>query len=179
MNDLKNFLTRSAFLVGMILLPSISSNSNAVLRAAPHAAEILLEPITISAKRITRTKEFAGFKLQGSLDTSVDEKLVYALQAYKELGAPDVEISSLKRHKWNPKSKHRLGKAADFEFSPEMIDWLVSEKGIYWRERYGITFLIEARPGAKILKSYLQDKKYSEFVFQNPSATGPHIHINI
>lgn len=122
-----------------------------------------------------RTREFLSFKLLGSVNTNVSDSLVEALKAYT---GPTVGITSLRRH-WNSKSAHNHGKAVDFEFSKELIEWLISDEGQHWLNNHSLMFYIESVPGAKCLKPYKADERYAQYVFENPQATGDHIHIGI
>lgn len=179
MSTLKQFLVQGAVIVGIMLSPTSASIPLSAANVKQYA--YTLDQVVVTAKKVKRktSKEFLGFKLQKGLDTSVHSKLEDALKDFKSSNAPEVVISSLKRHKWNIRSKHRAGKAVDFEFSHELIVWLVSEEGTAWRTKHNVTFYIEDRPNSKVLKPYLQDNKYSQFVYENPNATGDHIHINI
>lgn len=162
--------------LSLVVLPIFAGNSTPLRAESYH---IQLKEFVVTAQKTTKhssTKSFfLNFKTERGLDTSIDSSLVTALNAYT---GPEVTISSLKRHKWNSKSKHRIGRAADFEFNPELIEWLVSEEGSLWRTQYGINFFIEGKPGSKLIKSYKRGV-YEEFVFENPYATGDHIHIDI
>ena len=177
MKYVKHSLKCLAIIAGMVL--PVTANIANPVPVTEYSIE--LSHVTVTAKKIRKNKtmSFLGFRLQKCLDTSVNPKLKEALIEFKFLGGPDVRISSLVRHKWSSKSKHRCGKAVDFEFSHELIDWLVSEVGKSWMEKHGMTFFIEDVPGSKVLKPYLQDVKYVKYVFENPYATGPHIHLNI
>ncbi len=176
MSKLKNFLVYGGLTLCMMFPTSASITSNA-LYAAPHEQTFVLPQVVITAKKLH--KHFLGFQLQKGLDTSVESKLKEALTELRDLGAPNVRISSLKRHKWNPKSKHRCGKAVDFEFSHDLIVWLVGETGSQWRAKYGITFYIESKPHDKTLIPYKENTSTAKYVFENPFATNDHIHLNI
>lgn len=165
------------------------------LKAAPLALSLLVSPVEsapngsvvemkqeftlvmpVKAKKKERGAfEFLGFKLQGALNTNITPQLRTALLEYT---GPKIQITSLRRH-WGTNSRHEHGKAVDLEFSHELIHWLVSDEGKLWRDKFGFTFYIEDRPGRKSLIPYKEDPVFSEFVFENRHATGPHIHLNI
>lgn len=123
----------------------------------------------------TAVKEFLQFKVLGKVNTNISLALKVALTEYQ---GPEVSITSLKRS-WNNKSAHNHGNAVDFEFDGELIKWLVSTDGQAWLERHNLMFYIEDKPGSKILTPYKTDPLYAKFVFENPNATGDHIHIAI
>lgn len=178
MKHLKSFLVRGSLVLIPLIFPVSINRASPIIEASIHTIE--LKPVTIVGGKIRKkSTSFLGFTLQKNLNTAVDNRLKEALIEFKTLNVPTVIISSLVRHKWNPKSKHRTGKAVDFEFNHELIDWLVSEEGQIWINKYGITFYIEDKPGSKALIPYLKNSKYSKYVFENKYATGKHIHINI
>lgn len=121
------------------------------------------------------SKNFLGFRLLGRLNTNIHHNLKLALTEYN---GPKKAITSLRRN-WRTNSKHNCGKAVDFEFDHSLIEWLVSEEGTAWRNKYGFTFYIEDRPGRKSLIPYKQNPVFNEYVFENPNATGPHIHLHL
>lgn len=108
------------------------------------------------------------------VDTSVSEQLKLALS---DFNGPKVRVNSLRRH-YRKASAHYHGKAVDLEFCPNLISYLLSDEGRVWREKYGITFYIEGKPGSKKVKQY-EEGPSSEFVFYNPRATGDHVHLEI
>lgn len=174
-------LITQALLVSLLGVPS---NATTV----PNFVDIR-EPITIvepsykhpiakvHTKRniFTAAKEFLQFKVLGKVNTNVSLALRVALTEYQ---GPEVSITSLKRS-WNNKSAHNHGNAVDFEFDEELIKWLVSTDGQAWLDRHNLMFYIEDKPGSKVLKPYKTNPLYAEFVFENPNATGDHIHIAI
>ena len=117
---------------------------------------------------------FLGFKLEQTLNTRISNELTKALLSYT---GPKVTISSLRR--FGTRSKHCCGKAVDFAWKTELIDYLVSPEGTAWRECHNLTFYIEAKPKDSILLPYKKDENYKQYVFENPKATGPHIHLNL
>lgn len=135
-------------------------------------SSIELAPVTIKAKKTKEIKSFLGFKLLGKCDYKISDELFEALEDYN---GPEVRITSLKRH-WNPHSQHFHGNAVDFEWNEELIDYLITSS---WLEHYNLMFYIEDKPGSKKLFKYKKDPMYSKYVFENPAATGPHIHIGI
>lgn len=137
--------------------------------------EIKLEEVVVKAKPVTRTsKTFLGFELQQPLNTNISSRLKEMLKSYS---GPKVRINSLRR--FGNKSKHCSGNAVDLEWNTDLINYLVSPEGQQWINQWNLTFYIEAKPGDKCLLPYKKDKLYSEYVFENPSATGPHIHLNL
>lgn len=136
--------------------------------------------------QVQRGKHFCGFHVYADADTSVSQRLKAALETYE---GPKSKVSSLKRHKRN-KSDHNHGNAADFEFSDDMINYLVSENGKAWLKAHGLYFYIEAKPwseklskkqkrGYKRAAAYLANPATAKHVFFNPGATGPHIHLGV
>lgn len=120
-------------------------------------------------------KEVQGFKVLGRVNASISAQLDAALASYT---GPNVSITSLRRY-WNNKSAHRHGNAVDFEWSPELIKWLETPEGVNWLTTNNLMYYIEAKPGTKVLQPYKQDSISSQYVFENPNATGPHVHIQI
>lgn len=112
-----------------------------------------------------------GFILYTPVDTTMKSEFRLALQEYT---GPAVKINSLKRH--GTRSAHCKGLAVDLEFSPQLIDYLVSEEGQVWLKNHSLMFYIEGKPGSRKVRSYQRDV-YAEYVFFNPEATGDHIHI--
>lgn len=183
MSKLGKALRRLSILASFATFPLFGAgNSSSVLHANTLVHKTLPEVVVVAKKmpkRVsTRTNatEFMGFALDPGLDTTVHKDLRAILTTYT---GPSVKISSLVRHKWSHKSKHRSGRAVDFRFSHELIEWLVSEEGTKWRTTYGLTFYIEGKPGSKALTPYKNNSKYSQFVFENRKATGNHIHLNL
>lgn len=108
------------------------------------------------------------------VDTSIATSFKEVLLSY---AGPKVRVNSLKRG-YNRSSQHYHGKAVDFEFSSELIDYLVSDAGQQWLIRHNLTFYIEGKPGSGRVAKYYQRAQYKRFVFFNPLATGDHVHIN-
>lgn len=167
---------KQCLLISLISLTPLNKPVKGTTLAGEITFERELEVIEISAKkpRHFKKKEFLGFILQRELNTNIHKSLETALLDYS---GPKVKISSLKRH--GTKSKHCCGKAVDFEWNEDLINYLVSEEGTAWREKHGFTFYIEDTPRSKKLLPYKSNPKYSEFVFENARATGPHIHLNL
>ena len=141
-----------------------------------------LKEVVIKAKKIKKVKkfthsgsEFFGYKLMKGVNTQVTDNLKTVLSNYS---GPKTMITSLKRN-WNSKSQHNHGNAVDFNWDENVIDYLVSEEGKRFLKTNNLAMYIEDRPGSKKLVKYKNDEKYSKFVFENPHATGPHIHLNI
>lgn len=132
-------------------------------------------PTTSSLVRVA-LKEM--FRLESGLDTRIRPELLSALLDYR---GPKTSIGSLRRN-WasNPKSKHNCGKAVDFGFDRELIDWLVlTDEGKTWLAKHNLMFYIEDRPGSKALLPFKQDERYAQFVFENGHATGDHVHVAV
>lgn len=102
-------------------------------------------------------------------------------EALLELNVP-VLSTSLKRGSYsfgNSKSKHRIGKAMDLALNKEgyeFLDWIITDEGIVWREKYGVTVYIESKKYA--LKNNLK-REFRQFFLRNKYATGNHIHLEI
>ena len=139
-------------------------------------AHIELKEVVVKAKRTHHfhSGTFLGFKLEQSLNTRITQELKDALVDYS---GPKSPISSLRR--FGTRSKHCCGKAVDFAWNKDLIDYLISPEGAAWREKHGMTFYIESTPKDSILLPYKKDTNYSQYVFENPKATGPHIHLNL
>lgn len=119
---------------------------------------------------------FLGFTLWGRVNTNgISEDLIEALENFT---GPKVKITSLRRN-WKTKSQHNHGRAVDLEFDHALITWLISDEGQSWLRSHGLNFYIEDRPNSKKLLPYKQDVDTLPFVFENPSATGAHIHLNL
>jgi len=129
------------------------------------------------AKKIKKyySTTFLDFKLLGKVDTRISSQLEEALADFT---GPKVCITSLRRH-WNNTSQHAHGKAIDFEWSPELIEYLTTAEGLAWLEKYNLMYYIEDTPGSRLLKPFKQDTTTASNVFENPNATGPHVHIGI
>lgn len=133
--------------------------------------------VEIVAKRIYKSysTNFLDFKLLGKVNTKVSCSLESALADFT---GPKVRITSLRRH-WNSHSQHAHGNAVDFEWSTELITYLSTPEGIAWLDSHNLMYYIEDRPGSRLLIPYKSNPETAPFVFENPSATGPHIHIGI
>lgn len=142
---------------------------------APMTFSYVLPEVVVTAKPFKTRKTFMGFNLLGRCDVNVSSLLKEALTTFP---GPKVRITSLRRN-WNSNSQHNHGKAVDMEWSEELIDFLVTEEGSTWLSSHNMMFYIEDRPGSVKLRKYKQDPKYSEFVFENPHATGPHVHLGL
>lgn len=122
---------------------------------------------------ICKDGTFLGFVLYTPVDTSIHRSFHLALSEYT---GPKVKVNSLRRS-CNRSSAHYHGKAADFELSQELVDWLLSDEGEKWRTSHNLLFYIEGKPGSKRVRKYLNDPRSAKYVFFNPRATGDHIHI--
>jgi hypothetical protein len=80
---------------------------------------------------------------------------------------------------WNNYSQHAHGKAVDFEWSTDLITYLGTAEGIEWLNTHNLMYYIEDKPGSRLLVPYKQNASTAQYVFENPSATGPHVHIGI
>lgn len=181
-NGSKAFL-RGLGLTVMLLLVTSSKVNMLAGKPASDLPTYHLKEVTVVAKKTKaparkRVAELCGFKLTGGLNANVSDKIQNALETYK---GPKVLVTSLKRN-WNRKSDHFHGNAVDFEFSHDMIMYLISEEGRQWLEENGLYFYIEGRPGSKKVKEYLGDANTAPHVFFNPNArgrTGDHIHLGV
>ena len=166
-------------LITLLSLSMTTVNNSATAHASTPDSGILLKEVVITAKakktkKSTRTRgEYMGFKLLGSLNTDVSNDLKNALASYT---GPATPITSLRRH-WGTKSQHERGRAVDFDLCPILAEYLCSEAGKAWLSLNKMTFMIEGRPGCREVKTYIE--KYKEYIFFNPNATGPHIHIEL
>jgi hypothetical protein len=123
-------------------------------------------------------KEYMGYELQTTnVNTNISPKLVEFLEELKVVSATTFVITSLKRSS-NNKSKHNIGLAVDFELTKELVNFLISEAGQELITKYNATVYIEDKPGSKLLKQFTTNLT-NKYIFYNPGATGPHIHINI
>lgn len=166
---------KQCLLVSLISLTPFNKNVKGGNITEERVYELHLSEVVIKAKKPIRRSEFLGFKLQtNAINTRIHGTLEKALLDYN---GPKVPISSLRRH--GTVSKHCCGKAVDFAWSQELIDYLVSEEGTAWRVAHGINFYIEDKPGSKKLTPYKNNPTYNKFVFENARASGPHIHLNL
>lgn len=170
------FITKLKQCLVILLVTIFPYNKNLVGSNSPlpeSVPHIHLKEVVVKAKSYYRA-HFLDYRLQQNLNTNVTHTLKEAL---REFSGPKVPISSLRRH--GTKSKHCCGKAVDFQWSHELIEYLVSPEGTAWREKYGFTFYIESTPRDPCLTPYKNNTNYSAYVFENPNATGPHIHLNL
>lgn len=191
-NGIKSFI-RTVALVGGLLLTTSSdvnsvsgmptehimiSTSEAKVVAKVVEKKTKLHAKELVSKAINYAKEgnfLGGFKLYTKVDTTLTPKFKDALSDYR---GPGVKVNSLRRH-FNKHSDHFSGNAADFEFSNEMIQYLVSEDGQNWLVAWNLYFFIEGRPGSRKVAKYLSDPITKPYVFFNKSATGNHIHLGM
>lgn len=156
-------------LAALLALSSSSTiNSNSILSQGERIVYSMPE-VVVTAKKVQKTKKISG------LNTRITPELKAALDSYN---GPKVLITSLVRH-WSNKSAHAHGKAADYNWSEELISYLVTEGGKEWLKAHSLMYYIEDRPGSKKLLPYKNSEIHKEFVFENPHATGPHVHIQI
>ena len=144
--------------------------------------EVEIQEVVNTATNVVRTVKtmfpriYMGYVLcPGVNNHNINPKLKSVLENYN---GPKPLVTSLRRN-WNTKSQHNHGKAVDFAWSEDMIDYLVSDEGQRFLEKFNLTFYIEDKPGSKRLNKYLKDAKYKKYVFQNRNCTGPHIHIGL
>lgn len=127
---------------------------------------------------LEKTKEVVSlkhlqFKEDEGINMDIQEELILALQSCPNKQAT---ITSGKRYSGYKRSLHRCGKAIDFHYDEDFIDWLLSEKGHTWLNEHHLEFFIEDnnRKSKKKLPERFQD------LFRwIPWATGLHIHLNI
>ena len=108
-----------------------------------------------------------------SVDPTLDMKLYHALKAYN---GPPVKVNSLRRF-GNRRSQHHCGQAVDIMWDKSgraMARWLVKEEGQAWLKEYGMGFYLE-----KIYDKDYRRGLYKKYVFDNPKATGSHIHLHV
>ncbi len=180
---MRNQFIRTALCLALLIPSSYITKSNPMLAMNVLPKEVVVKPTAEQLKKKTRKPhshrkvkgEFMGFKLASATDTTIHSSLKSSLGSYK---GPETRINSLRRH-WGTKSQHECGKAVDFEWSEELIEYLVGEEGQQWLADHDMMFYIEDRPGSKYLKKYLASPRHKEYVFENPSCTGKHIHIQI
>ncbi len=67
----------------------------------------------------------------------------------------------------------------DFDLSDDLVDFLVSEGGQKWLKDHGLKMYIEGRKGCSEVNKYALRDDCKPFIFFNPRATGPHIHVEI
>ena len=122
------------------------------------------EGMLIGTKFVFRSK---------SVDPNLDMKLYHALKAYT---GPAVKVNSLRRF-GNRRSQHHCGQAIDISWDRDgraMARWLVKEEGQAWLKEYGMSFYLE-----KIYDKDYRRGLYKKYVFDNPKATGSHIHLHV
>lgn len=92
-----------------------------------------------------------------------------------------VQLTSIWRG-WNTRSAHYRGKAVDISIHNgglQFLEWLASEEGKQWVEKYNLKFYIEDNRYSSWLLKFKNHKKLSKNVFLNPKATGFHVHLQI
>lgn len=151
-------------------------------------AKLISDPLNLaemlySRKRLQKTikKEgkFIGTNLvlrHKGIDSRISPEL-YA--AFLDCTGPEVEVNSAKRT-CNPNSDHFYGRALDIRYDAAGIafaNWLVSKEGTEWRERFGISFYVEASYSTHPIFRELGGPKLEPFHFVNRRATGPHLHL--
>ena len=175
-------MRKSIVTVALTMLPMFISSGDLLL-ANNLNYSIELKGVTIKAKKIEkriakkqerRATKFFGFSILQKVNANISEKLELALNSWT---GPEGKITSLRRG-YNPSSQHYYGKAADLNWDPEIIDYLVSEEGQKWLNAFQLTFYIEGKPGSKKVRSY-DHGIYKPYIFYNPSATGDHIHLQL
>lgn len=110
------------------------------------------------------------FKIKGPLNPQLHE-------AVENYAGPLMEPTSGLRF-WNRKSKHAAGRALDVDLSYSVADYLVTEAGKAWLDKYGLKFCIEDKGWTKEMNAY-KAEKFQPYIFINPNATGSHIHIEL
>jgi hypothetical protein len=169
------FKTLSYLVLTIFLsLPTIVNNATPVIE---QVAERTLPEVVITAKKKVRqvvAASIPGYNLERGVNTRIHPTLALALESYP---GPRPLITSLRRS-WNSKSMHNHGMAVDFNWSSEMIEYLMSEEGQIWLGAFNLTLFIEGKPGSSRVKAY-DHGVYKKYVFYNPQATGDHIHLNI
>lgn len=130
---------------------------------------------TVTAERIgtlkfTNPNIGVRFKIKGPLNPT----LIEAIETYE---GPLMEPTSGLRF-WNRKSKHAAGRALDVDLSYSVANYLVTEEGQAWLNKYGLKFCIEDKGWTKEMQSY-RAEKFQPYIFINPNATGSHIHIEL
>lgn len=181
MNNGKKALRAGLLTLGLLFLTSSGVNTLAG-KPASDIPTIQLREVTVVAKSKAPTRkritELHGFDVCKGLDGRISAKMDSVMLSYK---GPKVLVTSLRRN-WNKKSDHYHGNAVDFDFSHEMIMYLVSEEGKAWMLEHGLYFYIEGRPGSKKVAEYLKDPLTAPYVFFNPNAkgrSGNHIHLGL
>ena len=101
-----------------------------------------------------------------SLTILMDRELYKSLCSYQ---GPTALITSVFRHA-NRSSQHYHQRALDVAWDSKVADWIISEQGEKWIERYGLKIYFENIPNRG---------KYSKHYMYNEHATGPHIHIQL
>lgn len=138
------------------------------------------KPTKKPTKRAHKTMNLNGFSIAGDVDRWLNNKLYSALSKYE---GPKALITSMKRSKakW-AHSLHSKGLAVDIRLDDagsKMLEWLISPEGTAWLVDHKLDFFIEDKPGSNKLVPYKADQKYSDFVYENRSATGLHIHLYV
>ena len=129
-----------------------------------------IESRTSSSKSAKESIEFKSYvSLKGVKNT-----LLEAVEELKNNAHGRVLITSAHRH-WGGKN-HRIGKALDFHYNEDFIDFLLSEEGEKILNKYNLEFFIEdnKRKTFSSLPPAFQTKW--RFV---PWATNIHIHMNM
>jgi len=103
--------------------------------------------------------------------------------ALKEWKGPLLVATSMRRfynrkvkHRSNAASHHLKGFAVDVRLNKEAADYLKSEEGMAWLQKYHIRYLIEFTANNQAYRSYKEDYGYVRI---NRKATAPHIHLEM
>lgn len=132
-------------------------------------------PTAMADKRLPGT----NFLLYSNAKLQLDKEFYAALL---DCNFQDtVQLTSVWRG-WNTYSAHYKGKAVDISIHNgglRFLEWLASEEGKQWVDKYNLKFYIEDNRYSSWLLKFKSHKKLSKNVFLNPKATGFHVHLQI
>lgn len=161
-------------------LESVTLQLTDIVSSPVKYADMLLSdkefiPTAMADKRLPGT----NFKFYSNAKLKIDPKLYAAL-----LDCPfkkPVQLTSIWRG-WTTRSAHYRGRAVDIglnERGLDFLEWLASEEGKQWVDKYNLKFYIEDNRLSSHLLKFKRHAKLSKNVFLNPRATGFHVHLQI
>ena len=127
------------------------------------------------AERKPKAKESSvAIRFSSDVNKDIHFELTSAINSCEYKGG--AIVTSGRRNSGYKRSLHRQGKALDFHFDEDFVDWLISESGDKWLENHNLEFYIESRHLGD--KQDLPDrfKKYYRFI---PWAEGKKYHIHL
>lgn len=152
----------------------------------------LADPI-VALKRAKRKTLFRECKEEGKIigtNFFLDENKGYSIVIHDDLykallnytGPDTVMTTSLARYDNKRSFHYRNTKAIDIrldENGERFLSWLKTPEGEMWREAHGLRVFIEDRHRSSMIKKFSKRDPYEDWIFVNPKASGPHIHLDL